>query len=376
MISVVLFALLSTVCNGVLLPRPSGQFQVSMSNSELVDKTRKDPWGLDTIDHRRIMISRFDPVPPNSCYRNEKVPYMPPVVAAAEDNILAPYGWPAGVLGSIEVVFCSPKTSPPINTRETPVVVLSTGLNTTRFYYAAFAQEVASRGFTVISIDHPFETDIVEFPDGTIALGGNTNKSDVASIEFSLSTRVDDTSFLLNELGIKGSGRNSKAVMFGGSFGGAAAAAAMMNDTRIRGGVNLDGALWGPVVNVGFDNPGTKQSFILWGAEGHNTTSADDWGKFWSMLTKQRVWKKELSLTGGAHAAFWDLPFIADVAEVRDKMPDDMEEALLGLFPGARAIKIVADYLHDFFHFVLDEKPEEGLLSGPNPAYPEVQFLG
>jgi hypothetical protein len=65
--------------------------------------------------------------------------------------------------------------------------------------------------------------------------------------------------------------------MFGHSFGGAATAAAMGNDSRIRGRVNLDGLLWGPVIENGFELPGNKK-FLLWGAESHNSSSDESWG--------------------------------------------------------------------------------------------------
>jgi hypothetical protein len=47
------------------------------------------------------------------------------------------------------------------------------GLNTTRLLYSVLAQEVASQGFTVITLNHPFDTDIVEFPDRFVAYGGD-----------------------------------------------------------------------------------------------------------------------------------------------------------------------------------------------------------
>jgi hypothetical protein len=63
------------------------------------------------------------------------------------------------------------------------------------------AQEVASQGFTVITLDHPFDTDIVEFPDGFIAYGGNVNFSDINSVYHALNIRMNDISFVLNTLG-------------------------------------------------------------------------------------------------------------------------------------------------------------------------------
>ncbi|KAH8796356.1 hypothetical protein BGZ57DRAFT_960904 [Hyaloscypha finlandica] len=349
MIPLILATLLFGTCEAILLLGPKGPFNVSFSNHELVDKSRKDPWNLDTIPQRRIMISEFSPVS-GDCSKTKTIPYMSPTVAGAEDNILLPYGWPAGIL-----------------------VLFSGGLNTTRFFYSAIAQEVASRGFNALTIDHPFETDIVEFPDRTIAYGGHTNTSDLSSILFSLDIRSQDVSFILNEFGFK-EREKEKVAMFGHSFGGAATAAAMGNDSRIAGGVNLDGLLWGPVIETGFKSPGNKK-FLLWGAEGHNSSSDESWGKFWSTLNKQGVWKRELSLEGGAHGSFWDLPLVADVAGIRDGLGNETEEGLLGLLGGERVVGVLADYLRDFFRWVMDPRRGEGLLRGESGEYPAVGVL-
>ena len=160
--------------------------------------------------------------------------------------------------------------------------------------------------------------------------------------------------------------------------GGAATAQAMNTDTRIRGGVNLDGLLFGPVVTTGFrgeEQDKIKQSFVLWGAELHNTTQDTNWRSFWSALGEENVWKKELSLKGGAHGAFWDLNLIADVAGVRDKLGQYTEEDLLSGLPGARVYKIVGEYLDDYFQFALGTTKSAGLLKGPSSQYPEVEFL-
>jgi predicted dienelactone hydrolase len=62
------------------------------------------------------------------------------------------------------MVFCSqPDFGKPNETW--PAVLFSPGLNITRLLYSMLAQEIVSQGFTVITLDRPFDTDIVEFPD-------------------------------------------------------------------------------------------------------------------------------------------------------------------------------------------------------------------
>ncbi|KAL3419614.1 PAF acetylhydrolase [Phlyctema vagabunda] len=366
-------AILSLSVGAILIPPPAGPYRVSLTNTELVDTKRSDPWGFDQIPSRRVVVSRFDPYLPKSCSRSQRVPYMTPGVASEEDRILGPYEWPTGVLSQVELEFCVPRK--PKVSRDTPVVLFSPGGNTTRFYYSALASEVASRGYSVITIDHPFETDIVEFTDGTVAYGGHYSaRTNLTFAETAISVRAADMSFVLDTIGLTNP-KKDKALAFGHSFGGAATAEAMRLDPRIRAGVNLDGLLYGKVVKTGFEEkPGIKQHFVLWGAQGHNSTEDPDWNSFWAALEQEKVWKRELSLKGGAHGAFWDLNLIADVADVRGQFGQYTEEDLISKLPGKRVYQVVAEYLDDFFQFVA-KGGNEDLLKGPSDEYPEVDFL-
>jgi pimeloyl-ACP methyl ester carboxylesterase len=72
---------------------------------------------------------------------------------------------------------------------------------------------------------------------------------------------MNDISSVLNYLGLEyNAPTNESAFIIGHSYVGAAAAAlAMMNDTRLRGGVALDGWLDGGVVNAGLVFHGVHQ---------------------------------------------------------------------------------------------------------------------
>jgi dienelactone hydrolase len=356
----------------ILIPPPVGKYKVSVTNSQLIDTKRSDPWGFDIIPNRRVVVSRFDPIAPRLCSTKQRIPYMTPSVSAEEDRILGPYEWPVGVLGQLELEFCVCKNKV---SKNTPVVLFSPGGNTTRFYYSALASEIASRGYSVITIDHPFETDIVEFTDGTIAYGGHYSaRKNITFAETAISVRAADMSFVLDTLGLKNR-KKDRAGVFGHSFGGAASAEAMRLDPRFRGGVNLDGLLYGEVVKAGFGKKkDIKQSFLLWGAEGHNSTEDPDWNSFWAALEEEKVWKRELSLLGGAHGAFWDLNLIADVANVRGQFGQYTEDDLISKLPGKRVYQILGDYLDDYFRYIF-EGGREGLLERPSPNFPEVEFL-
>lgn len=78
--------------------------------------------------------------------------------------------------------------------------MFSPGAGTPRLYYGALAQSLARSGYAVITIDHPYDADVVEFPDGTLVF--NTNITlDIPSLKKVVLTRVSDASFVLTQLG-------------------------------------------------------------------------------------------------------------------------------------------------------------------------------
>jgi hypothetical protein len=153
-------ALASTV-----IPMPPGPFSVHFAETELVDKSRPDPF--NSTHPRRLMVTRFTPVPKRKCARVCAVPYMPVAIAEIEDAIFADYygdiDWPAGVLATLEIETCCKVAPCGIldKPRIFPTVFLGPGLNTTRLFYTATAQHIASLGYEVYTLDHTYETDSV-----------------------------------------------------------------------------------------------------------------------------------------------------------------------------------------------------------------------
>lgn len=364
------------VSGDYVFPEPDGPFRVTMTSEELVDQARPDPF--NSSHPRRLMISRFTPVPRKQCQKTCLVQYMPEVVAREEDaNLLAflkTDEWPVGILSQLQLQLCC-EVRPRCKKKSYPTLLLGTGLNTTRLFYSAMAKNIASTGYEVIAMDHPYETDIVQFPDGTVIYGGNVpaDKNNTGPLIHALDARLRDASFILNELGVQyttDNPSNSKAGFVGHSFGGAAAAHTMLNDTRVVAGINFDGLMFGPVLNAGLGRPGIPQSFLLWGSEGHNSTVDTAWDQLWKTHDSYHPgeWMKELGMKGSVHGSFWDMVLIADVAGLRENPP------LYGEVTGARVMEILRAYLRDYFGMALTGKGE-GLLAGPDSKYSEVVFV-
>lgn len=365
----------STSQSKVLLPKPSGRYDVGLQTAKLLDKTREDPFAPSQRP-RALMVSFFYPAGRDSalCLAD----YMPPATAAFEDQRFAQYGLPNGTFEKLSLqVSCrnsSTDTYKHANGRDhCPVVLFSPGLGTSRLLYSAIAQSVASAGYFVATIDHPYDADIVEFPDGELVFAANITDAD---IDRAVLTRAQDASFVLDELNASSAAKDrfpgascapelSKVAMFGHSLGGAAAAAAMLNDSRILGGVNLDGSFQGPVVEQGLDRP-----FLIFGNEDHNRSTDDSWAAIWPRL---RGWRVELQLRGAQHYAFADSGLLVKVLGLSGRLSKELE-ALIGTLDGERALEIVRAYGVAFFEFVL-RGVEGRLLQGPDERFPEVAFV-
>jgi hypothetical protein len=97
--------------------------------------------------------------------------------------------------------------------------------------------------------------------------------------------------------------------MFGQSAGGIAAAQGMLDDRRIKAGIDLDGSLecnrepsgtnLTPVAVHGLDRP-----FMLMGREGINHLSEPSWRAFW---THSKGWHRDLTVRGSRHQTYTDL---------------------------------------------------------------------
>lgn len=210
------------------------------------------------------------------------------------------------------------------------------------------------------------------FPDNSTILGLDFTDDQIPLL---VDTRAKDMSFVLNQLsrstvakklfpGVTCGIDVSKAGVFGHSLGGAAAAEAIYFDRRLLGGINLDGSMFGDVVEKGLKRP-----FMLFAHTGKNITTDPTWQAIWPKLTG---WKRELILDESAHYTFSDLLDVLSVLGFAGMLPVAAGE-ILGTIDGGRALEIVTAYVVAFFDFILKEK-KEGILSAPSAAYPEVSF--
>ena len=345
------------------LPEPTGPGPVGTTSLYLKDVSRPDPWAAG-VNARELMVSVWYPAAQPG---GPRARYMTPAESELQLTSRAITSIPPDALSTVRTNAVSDAT-PAGAQRGLPLVVLSPGFTNSRSVLTALAEDLASHGYVVAGIDHTYESFATAFPDGRIAtcLARETRRRGQGFWEKLAAGRAADVRFVLNaltgaHLAWPGAGLIDPAriAMAGHSAGGAAAIAALLADSRLRAGIDLDGATHAPIPGHGLSRPFLflgKQSNYTPGSEGAVTT----WERDWRLLSG---WKRWLVVAGAIHASFTDLGLLADQSGI------DVGAGL----SGARALDITRAYVRAFFDQHLRRNPQ-ALLDQPSPRYPEVTF--
>ncbi len=364
----------------IILPTLNVTSPVGVRTMALKDQNRLDPFTNNTR-HREVMLSLFFPVdldafkyqvqrPMAKISEASLMPYMPPATAAVYDSAFAEYGLPNGTMSRI---FTRCYLDAPASAQTThPLLIFSHGGGASRFLYTTTMEELARRGYIVAAVDHPYDALVVEFPDGRL-IHAQGKELDKELVELLVDTRAKDVTFVLDYLhsvpeDFPVTINISHVMAFGHSLGGATAAEAMLNDSRIKGGINFDGRLFGSMEepNVTLSRP-----FLQFASEFTPSKSYWHWDQAWQHLSG---WKMELSLNGSRHASFSDLPLLAEATGLKEKFGKEYE-TLLGTVDGLRVLEIVVAYVDAFTKYVFTGK--NGTLLDPlgNGQFPEVRVV-
>ncbi|WP_030684461.1 alpha/beta hydrolase family protein [Streptomyces sp. NRRL B-1347] len=343
------------------LPAPTGAHAVGRDSLHLVDMDRRDPW-VPKAGARELMVSMYYPAyhPARKASR-APAPYMSTEGARAFLKEMK-LELPAEVLGSTRT-----HTYEGAKARhgKFPLVVLSPGFRTPGATLTGLAEDLTSRGYVVAVVDHAYEAAGVAFPGRGILPCTACGKVGPTTFGPAAKGRAKDLRFVLDRLvGRKSPWKHadlidkSRVGTGGHSLGGAAAAATMAEDPRVRAGVNMDG----PFVDSGDKSGLSGRPFLMMGTEADHSPGGEDasWDATWKRL---EGWKRWLTLSGADHFAFTDL------APLAGQLGEDDPEGL----PGRRAAEITRDYAGAFFDEQLRHR-HTPLFDGPSKANPEVIF--
>jgi hypothetical protein len=363
------------------LPAPTGSYKVGTQTRHLIDESRRDPFSDRSDGFRELMIQIWYPVDPSvrslatSPYRDRRITTL----KDAHFALAKSHSLPGERLSQSE--------------RRYPVVLYTPSWSGIRTECTLQVEELASHGYVVVGIDHPYSSRIVAFPDGRIAhrrFLGNEDYSSEAAMEAFVRTadqqveiRAIDASFVLNSLErlngndpdglLTGNLDLARAGIFGFSLGGGTAAQACWLDRRFQAGLDMGGMIAGESAKQGTFAPfffmfeGMYELFPY--APGADISSLVPCKQRDIEFTREQfaLMKRSLFRSGGywmamngiRHMDFCDSPFFSPLRR--------------GSAKPARVARIIRQYTLAFFNKHL-RNIEQPLLDGLSLDVPEVRF--
>lgn len=330
------------------LPAPTGPYPVGATVRHLVDHTRNDPW-VPGIGVRELMITVLTPAVPGGGRGFPRMPQLTPGAAALFTRLgplIRPHLPRAGVDWAATLTHARVAAPPlPLPGRR-PVLLYSPGGGDSRAMGSSLAIDLASYGWTVVTVDHPGDASEVEFP--TARPGRDRVREtalrpdiDAAAYRTMVDTRVTDLRFVLDALGL------DRVGLYGHSAGGTAVAQALHEDRRIAAAAVLEGYLDGmdgtllPVARDGVDRP-----VLLAGTDGFRDDRLD---RSWSALLAHGGAVVRRQLDDSDHWVFTDYAALVPQLQEAGLMTAEGRADMVGTAAPRVSVPAVRGLLRSFF---------------------------
>lgn len=359
------------------LPQPTGPYAVGTRIVHLVDPLKMETHGSGPQGPREIMVQIWYPASPDG---QRLASYRRP----SETTLLSSYMAVLPTHSYLDAPVASDKTP-------FPVLLFNPAWGGQRTQNTYQTEDLASHGFIVVGIDHPYNSGPVAFPDGRVIRSVDTHDitdfhhttiaQQVAIGNTEVHIQAADDILALNYLAAENSDPHSvwfhhvdpnNAGAFGHSFGGAVAAQACYQDPRIRAAINEDGWMFGDVSTHGLNKP-----FLIMyedNAEANPTPNPPDVQSrreskldALDLINIHRTMHAHggyiLTLLGSRHNNFRDRSLYSPLRRLTEG----------GSIAPRRAHRIVEAYTLQFFCHYLLQRPAPLLAANTSP-YQEVQF--
>lgn len=380
------------------LPEPTGALKVGTQTFHFVDADRNEIFGEAPGGKRALMVQVWYPAQNT---KGKPMPFIPDGdKVLKEEPMSKTFGIPTIFMEYMKSISSHSYENADVSGSSTtyPLIILNHGYGSSKIYHTSQAENLASHGYIVASIDHTYSTFATVFPDGRTT----TMKTDEELIgEKKYRNKVgkvwtDDVSFTLDQLERINSGGipsklNGKMDLgrigvFGHSFGGAASYDSAY-DPRITAGIDLDGSLYlydKEPLSKPFMFMFSDMAFDLFNKVREHYVYTDE------ELKEKGVTRKQIEEdTKGAETQVGHLEHVAknggqilyientehyNLADLQFLTPLFQQIKLTGKISPARSASIVNAYTLDFFDKYLKHKGGS-LIDGPSGEYSEVKFM-
>ena len=369
------------------LPSPTGPFSVGKVVVHLRDESRIEPLS-PTHEPRELMVDIWYP---SESQKTAAAQYLD---VAAYQQELGVDGFQKYFGNASETITKGVQTHAVLGApyaqlaKWSPVLIFSPGGGMVREVYSAQLEDLASHGYVVAAISHPYDAIVTVFPDGRAISYSDKRWPAIPSLEGEANLNqvewhANDIRFVLDELTRDNPAPSSalpfaghldldRVGAFGHSFGGVAAAHACQLDRRFKACLNEDGLIAEKPFYLDVRGWGMDQAFMLIVRYAPRPRLSDD--ELAKMkMTRQRVeqiaarldeyQERALRSTGKgsyrvrlrnemtSHMDFSDLPILA----ARDASEEAKRTSILA---------VVRSYTLAFFSQALEGK-ESDLLNKP-----------
>ncbi|MFI0191554.1 alpha/beta hydrolase family protein [Streptomyces sp. NPDC017082] len=303
-----------------VFPEPSGRFAVGTRVVQWTDPHRPESFTADPHDRRTVVVQLWYPArkspagTPLARYLG-RTEHEARIVSGA---LARGAGLPGFLVDGVprahtHAVFDAPVAG---GGGRFPVVLFSPGSGGVRTQNTAWAEELASHGYVVAALDHPYDSAAVVLADGRTIRARTTSSGDRDEdgrlAARWTAVRAADLRFVLTRLEHPGrdgaagplAGRldTGRVAVTGHSMGGAAALQAARQDRRFDAVIDLDGYPHGPA------SPALRRPALALTQAITPATDPDYLPRLTSALEHSTTTSYRLTVPGAAHLTFMDGP--------------------------------------------------------------------
>ncbi|OWA34805.1 hypothetical protein B9G55_13700 [Saccharibacillus sp. O16] len=376
------------------MPEPTGHYAVGMFEAHLIDHNRQET-RRGTLSQgagsREVAVTVWYPADRNLKPEAAALTGSPGAAVEPEHYpdslgkcISLVFGLPSGLFRHLSKIQTHAFRDLPLAAEEAPypVLLFSPGIRSTRYQNLTMIEELVSRGYIVVGMDHPYTAGTMRLADGQDALYIHEPKFAESRELYDynvkeVGVRALDARFVLDTLekwnqtdsGHLLAGRMdlSRTGIVGHSYGGATAAEALATDDRLAAALSLEGGFWGEVSHKPLEKPfmylftgGTERSLDP-NQSRKEAVFFEEWQEdVERVMTSSRHDTFFAVVEPFFHQSFSDLPLVSPRLFARSLTPE-------------RAIDITRTYAVAFFDQYLRGK--EASMIGQNTAeFPEVRY--